>query len=68
MYTIYTYVSIVYVCICYISYERSKIYVLCSVIYATEKLKEKFEMFNKRRIFEYIEITSMLNMVLSKNS
>ena len=42
--------------ILYTSYDESKIYILCSVIHATEKLKEKLEMLNKGRMFEDTEM------------
>lgn len=41
--------------IVYISYEGSMIYILCGVIYSTEKMKGKLEMFNKRGMFQYIK-------------
>lgn len=42
--------------ILYTTYDESKIDILCSVIQATEKLKEKLKMLNKGRMFEDTEM------------
>lgn len=49
--------------ILYTSYDESKIYILCSVIHATEKLKEKLKMLNKGRMFEDTEMSYNVRVI-----